>query len=159
MKKAIFNFIIVSSVILLTTLIALMTPLTSIEKEITPPGKTERHLHLENKEFLTPDEMALLRQEISQFEDRWDKKAETETISAMEGLEVVQVRTQYLLAFTLTIAILLMSYVSFRDFLLVMAALCLFTYAIPILSTGTTLYLGIVATVASYFKLVKRSGA
>ncbi|MED5508843.1 MAG: hypothetical protein VX841_00965 [Pseudomonadota bacterium] len=157
MKKAIFNFIIVSSVTLLTTLIAFMTPLASIEKEITPPTKTERHLHLENKEFLKPDEMDLLRQEISQFEERWDKKAESETITVMEGLEVLQGRTQYLLAFSLTITIVLISFASFREFFLIVAALCLFTFALPILLTGTTFYLVVVASVAGYFKLLKTS--
>jgi hypothetical protein len=156
MKHAAINFILLSGVILLIVTLSFMTPISTVQRVVEPPIKSQKHIELEKKEFQTQEDMNELQQEIQQFEQRWDEKGVVEQKSPKEDLQVILERLQVVVIVTITIFFTFIKIRSFLDLLSFIISLAILTYLIPVIAVSTFLYGLIAASISTAIKLSAR---
>ena len=155
MKSALINFVLLTGIILLTVTLSFMTPMSTVQQVIEPPFKLQKHIELENKEFLTQEDMDELRQETHNFEQRWDEKATAERKLPKEDFKVVFKRLQFIFIVTITLFFLFVRVRSFWDLLSFVTSLAILTFIFPLILIKTFFYGLILASISTVVKLKK----
>lgn len=153
MKTIIIRTLMFLVLILIGAIVAFMTPLSTVFREIPPPDMSERHIELINKEYITSSERDELNHERQLFEEKWNEKAASNATTVYEDLKTIQHRLQYPLLIIILMFFMFSRPTIFLETLSYCLVMLLLTFLIPIL-TIKSLFIGVL--IASSATLIKK---